>query len=168
LVGSFFAKSTFSCRSGWCGITTPAPMRRQPLRTHVLDPRKRCGRWKRGSRPASRVAPRSLQQAIEPLPHPLKRQTPHGLSVAPGLAQVLRSPDTARDSSPSHIARCNQGSEPHEQGYTLAQVVRVVRMPGRDHSGRSRPRFSTRGSLLGRPQGEILCQSKTPMPNQSL
>ena len=33
------------------------PMRRQPLQKHLPDPRKRC-RWKRGSRSASRVAPR--------------------------------------------------------------------------------------------------------------
>src|SRR5207253_6888051 len=34
---------------GWRGITTPAPMRPQPIRHHLPDRRKRGVRWRQGS-----------------------------------------------------------------------------------------------------------------------
>src|SRR6266566_1188092 len=98
---------------------------------------------------ANRKAAKEGSQKAEPPPHPLRWQKPREPSVSPELARALRLPCRARDLSPSNIARCDRGSEPHEQGYTLAQVARLVRVPQRDRNGRSQRRFSGRGALPG-------------------
>ena len=92
------AKSLFSA-GGRREKTTPVPMRPQPFRRHLPDLRKHGCRRKRGSGPASRVAPRSVQLAAEPAPHPLKRQPPHVPTVPPGAVRALRLPFIARDLS---------------------------------------------------------------------
>jgi len=78
-----FCKITLFCRTSWRGETTPASIRPHPFRHHLPNLRKRGCRWKRRSGPASRVAPRSVQQGVGPSPHPLKLQTPRDLS--PGI-----------------------------------------------------------------------------------
>jgi hypothetical protein len=98
---------------------------------------------------ANRKAAKEGSQKAEPPLHPLRWQKPREPSVSPELARALRLPCRARDLSPSNIARCDRGSEPHEQGYTLAQVARLVRVPQRDRNGRSQRRFSGRGALPG-------------------
>ena len=100
-----------AAHSGWRGKTMLGAMRPQPLRQHLLYPRLGWCQRQGCSRLASRAPLRRIQEMAEPLPHPLNWRGFPRLSVRPGLAPALRSPCTARDSSPSNIARGEQTAD---------------------------------------------------------
>ena len=105
------------------GLTTPASMRSQPLRTHLLDPRKPLGSLEVGFSPSFSGCPSLSSAGRLAGSASIEAADSSRASVPPAVGQALRSPYTVLDWSPSMIAMCDHAWGPTSDGYNYSLIV---------------------------------------------